>query len=157
MCWSSFVRDEHSAAVIYLSSVMLWEKHTLNLALARLLNYCCYDWVSHVFPMELQSSSLWHLLGLRWIKAKVRMEKRGSWRQLIYCEVCSSGLSQLWSLVATGQAQSSGKGSVWKLNLTNVMSPPGSSRSSRLIPLHCRWETDIQRVNNHTAWVWFGP
>lgn len=38
----------------------------------------------HVFPIELQRSSLWHLLGLRWIKAEVRMEKPGLWGQLIH-------------------------------------------------------------------------
>lgn len=109
------------------SLIMLWGKPKLYLAFARPLNYCCYNWISYVFPTEWQRSSLWLLWDLRWIKAEFRMEKLGSWSQLVHrvrFDLLDCSNLSVWLEVTLGNngiTAELGKWKVWKLTLPEFM------------------------------------
>lgn len=102
-------------------------KPKLYLVFVRPLNYCCYNWVSHVFLTEWQRSSLWLLWDFRWIKAEFRMEKLGSWRQLLHrvrFDLLDCSNFSVWlevTLRNNGIKAELGKWKVWKLTLPEFM------------------------------------
>lgn len=100
-----------------------------------------------VCSMESQTSSSWPPLDLRWIKAKARMEKLGSWRQLMCgAKFCLLVCSNFWVWLEVTLGNNRTRAELWERK--GVRAESSRDLQVNFIQLFCSTDgkTEAQRV-----------